>query len=77
MSLRATWRANYKDKDLAENLIASKRRNLDEKLAKIEGVHFFFSSITGARTNAKTSRKEKEKLDANQQGFSSDKKMIQ
>ena len=74
MSLRATWRVNYKDKDLAENLIASKRRNLDEKMAKTEGVHFFFSSITGTRTNAKTSRKEKEKLDANQQGSSSDKK---
>ena len=44
MNLRATWRANYKDNDLAENLIASKRRNLDEKLAKIEGVHFFLVS---------------------------------
>ena len=71
MSLRAAWRVNYKDNDLADNVIASKRRNLDEK---IEGVHFFFSSITGTRTNAKTSRKEKDKLDANQQGFSSDKK---
>ena len=74
MSLRAIWRVNYKDKDSAENLIASKRRDLDEKLAKIKGVHFFFSSITGTRTNAKTSRKEKDKLDANQQGSSSDKK---
>ena len=63
MSLRATWRVNYKDNDLAENLIASKRRNLDEKLAKTEGVHFFFSSVTGTHTNAKTSRKEKDKLD--------------
>ena len=74
MSLRATWTVNYKDNDLTENLIASKRRNLDEKLAKIEGVHFVFSSITGTRTNAKTSRKGKDKLDANQQRSSSDKK---
>ena len=74
MSLRTTWRVNYKDNNLAENLIESKRRNLDEKLAKVEGVHFFFSSITGTRTNAKTSRKEKDKLDANQQRSSSDKK---
>ena len=41
VSLRVTWRVNYKDKDLEENLIASKCRNLDEKLAKIEGIHFF------------------------------------
>ena len=45
VSLRATWRVNYKDKDLEENLITSKQRNLDEKLAKIEGVHFFFSVL--------------------------------
>ena len=74
VSLRATWRVNYTDNDLAENLIASERRNLDEKLATIEGVHFFFSFITGTRTDAKTSRKEKDKLDVNQQGSSSDKK---
>ena len=43
-------------------------------MAKITSVHFFFSSITGTRTNAKTSRKERDKLDANQQGSSSDKK---
>ena len=45
VSLRAIWRVNYKDKDLEENLIALKQRNLDEKLAKIEGVHFFFSLL--------------------------------
>ena len=43
--LRATWRVNYKDKYLEENLIALKWRNLDEKLANIEGVHFFFSLL--------------------------------
>ena len=59
MSLRATWRVNYKDNDSAQNLIASKRINLDEKLAKIEGVHFFFSSITGTRTKVLTSRKKR------------------
>ena len=73
MSLRATWRVNYKDNDFAENFFASKLRNLDEKLTKIEGVHFF-SSIAGTRTNSKTSKKEKDKLEANQQGSSSDKK---
>ena len=45
VSLRATWRVNCKDKDLEENLIASKWRNLNEKLAKIEGVHFYISLL--------------------------------
>ena len=31
---------------------------MDDNLAKIEGVHFFFSAITGTRTNAKTAKKD-------------------
>ena len=58
MSLRSAWRVHYKDTTLAENLIASKRRQVDDNLAKIEGVHFFFSAITGTRTNAKTAKKD-------------------
>ena len=58
MSLRSTWRVHYKDTTLAENLIASKRRKVDDNLAKIEGVHFFFSAIIGTRTNAKTAKKD-------------------
>ena len=58
MSLRSTWRVHYKDTTFAEKLIASKRRKVDDNLAKIEGVYFFFSAITGTRTNAKTAKKD-------------------
>ena len=37
---------------MALNLISSKRIKLDEALASLEGMHFFFSSITGIRLNA-------------------------
>ena len=48
----------YKHAELAENLIASKRSEMDESLAKIPGVHFFFSAITGTTTNNKKSTKK-------------------
>ena len=48
----------YKHVELAENLIASKRSEMDESLAKIPGVHFFFSAITGTTTNNKKSSKK-------------------
>ena len=66
MSLRATWRVNYRDNDLAENLIPSKRRNLDEKLAKIEGVHFFLVLSLVFVQMPRPPGKKIEKLDANQ-----------
>ena len=48
----------YKHVELAENLITSKRSEMDESLAKIPGVHFFFSAITGTTTNNKKSSKK-------------------
>ena len=58
------WRVCKKDNDLALNLISSKRIKLDEALTKFEGVHFFFSSITGITLNATekiSKQKKKEK----------------
>ena len=48
----------YKHVELVENLIASKRSEMDESLAKIPGVHFFFPAITGTTTNNKKSSKK-------------------
>ena len=64
VSHRSTWRVHYKDTTRAENLIASKRRKVDDNLAKIEAVHFFFSAITGTRTNAKTAKKDLKMMSA-------------
>ena len=47
----------YKQVESAESLISSKRSEIDESLAKIPGVHFFFSAITGTTTNNKKSTK--------------------
>ena len=51
VSCRCIWRVRKKDNDLASNLISSKRIKLGEALASLEGVHFFFSSITGITLN--------------------------
>ena len=61
VSCRCIWRVRKKDNDLALNLISSKRIKLDEALASLEGVHFFFSSITGITLNAteKISKRKK------------------
>ena len=45
-------RVRKKDNDLTSNLISLKRIKLDEALASLEGVHFFFSSITGITLDA-------------------------
>ena len=52
VSCRCIWRVLKKDNDLALNLISLKRIKLDEALANLEGVHFFFASITGITLNA-------------------------
>ena len=52
VSCGCIWRVRKKDNDLALNLISSKRIKLGEALASLEGVHFFFSSITGITLNA-------------------------
>ena len=49
---------------MALNLISSNRIKLDEALASLEGVHFFFLSITGITLNATekiSKQKKKEK----------------
>ena len=49
---------------MALDLISSKRIKLDEALASLEGVHFFFSSTTGITLNATekiSKQKKKEK----------------
>ena len=50
------WRVTNKDEDLALRLITAKRKQLDEKLASIPGVHFFVSSIQGVTSNKKRKR---------------------
>ena len=47
VSLGSTWRVHYRDNTLPENLIASKRRKVDDNLAKIEGAHFFSVPLLG------------------------------
>ena len=46
----------YKEIQLAENLIASKRSEMDKSLSEIQGVHFFFSAVTGTTTNKKKAK---------------------
>ena len=48
LSCRCIWRVkNDDDFDLSVKLTAAKRLRLDDALAKIKGVHFFISSVTG------------------------------
>ena len=60
VTCRAIWRVK-RDLFLAENLIASKRLQLDEKVSKVKGVQFFFSAVGGVTTNP-TNLKSKKKL---------------
>ena len=53
LACRAIWRVTPEDRDLAKNQIWRKRLILDELLAKIGGVQFFFSCITMMRSNFK------------------------
>ena len=50
VTCRAIWRVKREDLFLAENLIASKRLQLDEKVSKVKGVQFFFSAVGGVTT---------------------------
>ena len=50
---RASWQVQVEDIDLAKRLISSKRLHMDDSLSKIDGVHFFISSITGTLSNSK------------------------
>ena len=53
---------------LAENLIASKRLQLDEKVSKVKGVQFFFSAVGGVTTNpTKQSKKQEKTLTKNEE----------
>ena len=45
-----------KDKELAENLLCSKRLDMDDALCRMAEIQFFFSSITGVTRNKKRKR---------------------
>ena len=45
-----------KDKELAENLLCSKRLDMDDALCKLAEIQFFFSSVTGVTRNKKRKR---------------------
>ena len=47
---------------MAQNLIASKRLELEDALTKVSGVQFFISSVTAVATNAKRASAEDEEL---------------
>ena len=52
LSFRCIWRVKDDDFDLSIKLIVAKRLRLDNEFAKIRGVHFFISSLTGITSNA-------------------------
>ena len=53
ITCRVSWQVQVEDIDLAKRLISSKRLHIDDSLSKIDGVHFFISSITGTLSNSK------------------------
>ena len=55
LACRAVWRVERNHVPLANNLISSKRLTLDDILASISGVQYFFSCVTIMRSNAKKS----------------------
>ena len=55
ISCRAVWRVKDDDIELATKQICSKRLELDDLIASIEGVQFFVSCITAVTSNPKTS----------------------
>ena len=64
MTLRCVWHVKKDDYELAQQLISSKRLNTDQNLAKLPGINFFISSITGVTKNEKTEKeKKKQKKD--------------
>lgn len=62
VSCRAVWRVEEQDLELAKQQICSKRLELDDVLATIDGVQFFISAITGLTSNAKSSVGEMENI---------------
>ena len=59
VSCRAIWRVCAEDIQLAQYQIASKRLELDDLLCKINGVQYFFSSISCVASNARSSRAQR------------------
>ena len=53
ITCRASWQVQVEDIDLAKRLISSKRLHMYDSPSKIDGVHFFISSITGTLSNSK------------------------
>ena len=56
VSCRAVWRVKEKDKKLVENLLRSKRLDVDDALCRLAEIQFFFSSVTGVTRNKKRKR---------------------
>ena len=56
VSCRAVWRVKEKDKELAENLLCSKRLDMDDAFCKMAEIQFFFSSVTWVTRNKKRKR---------------------
>ena len=56
VSCRAVWRVKEKDKKPAENLLCSKRLDMDNTLHKMTEIQFFFSSVSGVTRNKKRKR---------------------
>ena len=60
LACRAVWRVERNDLPLANNLIASKRLKLDDILASITGVQYFFSCVTIMKLNSRKTSSETE-----------------
>ena len=56
VSCRAVWRVKENNKELAVNLLCSKRLDMDDALCKLAEIQLFFSSITGVTRNKKRKR---------------------
>ena len=56
VSRKAVWRVKEKDKEFAENLLCSKRLDMDDALCKMAKIQFFFSSVTGVTRHKKGKR---------------------
>ena len=56
VSCRAGWRVKEKDRELSENLLCSKRLDMDDAVCKMAEIQNFFSSVTGVTRNRKENR---------------------
>lgn len=69
LACRAVWRVTTDDVKLAKRLISSKRLTLDDMLAKISDVQFFFSCVTIMMSNAKCSSRQTENAQSQRESY--------